>query len=62
MICGACSSSVAVTKAVNPEMSARTRMPSWVFHAHETPQDPVRETGQGPDCGQAATALPAGVA
>ena len=31
MICGPCSSSVTVKNAVNPEMSARTRMPAWVF-------------------------------
>lgn len=45
MIGGPCSSSVAVTNAVKPEISARTSIPSsvWLFIPLETPATGIRE-------------------
>ena len=48
IIAGPCSSAVALTNAVNPEMSARTSTPSSVelFMPSETPAKGTCETAQ----------------
>ena len=48
IMAGPCSSSVAVTNSVNPEMSASTSTPSsaWLFMPLVTPDGGVRETDQ----------------